>query len=447
MLRRKISTLLERKLRSGDKTIIVDGARQVGKSFIIRYVGSRLFDNFVEVNFYDDKVGRRLFEDVSTLEDFYLRLSTIENAHLGNKQNTLVFLDEIQVYPQFLTMLKFLHDEGRFTYIASGSQLGIALNETLSKPAGRVEVLHMFPLDFEEFLWANGVGEDSIGHVRLAFFQQTSLEESIHSVYMDLFKRYLLVGGLPDAVNAFIDTHNLVNIRAVHDAIYQVYREDAAQYDSENKLKIRRVYDLVPSYLENKKKRVQFNDIEQKRGRTFASYEDEFEYLVESGITLEVKAVSNPRFPLEETMTKNLLKLYLNDVGLLTNVLYRTNADAILKSEASINLGSVYESVVASELRAHGCSLYYYDNKSKGEVDFIVNNFQQLSVLPIEVKSGKDYSIHRSLTKFVGNPEYHVLQAYVLSNDRLVRVEENILYMPVYYICFFEPFSKDEVII
>ena len=449
MLRRKIQKEITDYLdNKSEKILILDGARQIGKSFIIRHEGKKRFKNYIEIDLYEDKKGDRLFEGTRNKEDFYLRLSTIAGDRLGEKSNTLVFLDEIQAYPDMLTLLKFLRQDDRFTYIVSGSQLGIALNETLSKPGGRIKVVKMFQLDFEEFLWANGVGEEFIDYARQCFMQRAALDEPLHNRIMDLFKKYLLVGGLPDAVNKFVETHNIVEVRLAQKDVYELYKGDASQYDKERKLVIERVYDLVPSYLENKKKRVHFNQIENKKQARAWQYQAEFEYLVKSGICNEVKAVSNPKFPLVESESKNLLKLYLNDVGLLTRLLYQYSISAIMNDEKSVNLGSVYESVVCSELVAHGFPLYYYDNKKKGEVDFLVNDYDLLSVVPIEVKSGKDYSKHASLNTFVATPDYHIEQAFVLSNEREVTQDGKVTYLPVYYAMFFVPSTPpDEVFI
>ena len=449
MLRRKIQKEITDYLdNKSEKILILDGARQIGKSFIIRHEGKKRFKNYIEIDLYEDKKGDRLFEGTRNKEDFYLRLSTIAGDRLGEKSNTLVFLDEIQAYPDMLTLLKFLRQDDRFTYIVSGSQLGIALNETLSKPGGRIKVVKMFQLDFEEFLWANGVGEEFIDHARQCFMQKVALDEPLHNRIMDLFKKYLLVGGLPDAVNKFVETHNIVEVRSAQKDVYELYKGDASQYDKERKLVIERVYDLVPSYLENKKKRVHFNQIENKKQARAWQYQAEFEYLVKSGICNEVKAVSNPKFPLVESESKNLLKLYLNDVGLLTRLLYQYSISAIMNDEKSVNLGSVYESVVSSELVAHGFLLYYYDNKKKGEVDFLVNDYDLLSVVPIEVKSGKDYSKHASLNTFVSTPDYHIEQAFVLSNEREVTQDGKVTYLPVYYAMFFVPSTPpDEVFV
>ena len=367
MLRRKVQTEIAEYLDNGsEKILILDGARQIGKSYIIRHEGKKRFKNYIEIDLYEDKKGDRLFEGTRNKEDFYLRLSTIAGNRLGEKSNTLVFLDEVQAYPDMLTLLKFLRQDDRFTYIVSGSQLGIALNETLSKPGGRIKVVKMFQLDFEEFLWANNVGEEFINHARQSYMQRVSLDEPLHNRMMDLFKKYLLVGGLPDAVNKFIETHNIVEVRSAQKDVYELYKGDASQYDKERKLVIERIYELVPSYLENKKKRVHFNQIENKKQARAWQYQAEFEYLVKSGICNEVKAVSNPRFPLVESESKNLLKLYLNDVGLLTRLLYQYSISAIMNDEKSVNLGSVYESVVCSELVAHGFPLFYYDRPAFG---------------------------------------------------------------------------------
>ena len=440
MLKRKIQEKIVDYLENGSsKILVLNGARQIGKSYIIRHEGQKRFHNYIEIDLIEDKKGDRVFDGVTSKEDFYLRLSTVAGDRMGAKEDTLVFLDEIQAYPDMLTLLKFLKQDDRFTYIVSGSQLGIALNETLSKPGGKIEVVKMYQLDFEEFLWANNVGEEFIGSVRECYRQKMALTETLHKRMMEFFKLYLLVGGLPDAVNAFVETRNIVRVRGAQKEVYELYKGDAGQYDKEHKLKIERIYELVPSYLENKKKRVRFKQIENKSQARAVQYQDEFEYLIKSGICNEVRAVSNPKFPLMESESKNLLKLYLNDVGLLTGLLYQYNISAVMNDLRSINLGSVYESVVCSELSAHGFPLFYYDNKKRGEVEFLINDFDALSVVPIEVKSGKDYDQHASLDAFVQTPDYNIKSAIVLSHERDVLQKGRVTYLPVYYAMFLRP--------
>ncbi len=436
MLYRKIESYIENHfLSKQEKVLIIDGARQIGKSYIIRHTGAKLFTNFVEINLLEDVVGAKIFSNVKSVEDFYLQLSIIAGNKLDTKENTLIFLDEIQEYPQLLTLLKFLKIDNRFNFIASGSLLGVTLAQTTSIPIGSIEIKHMYALDFEEFLIANKFGSFAIETIRRKFEACESLDENIHNKLLDLFKKYLLVGGLPDAVNEYITTQNIVRVRQIQSDIHNFYGLDAAKYDREHKLKIKRIYDMIPSNLEKTKKRIIIKDIESKNKRR-NDYNDEFDYLINAGIALEVKAISNPKFPLIESSGKNLLKLYLNDIGILTNILYRNNIMAILNNEEGINLGSVYESVVASELTAHGHKLHYYDNKSKGEIDYIIDNYDLLSVMPIEVKSGKDYSTHRALSNFAKNAEYQIKIACVLSNEREIKKEGNILYLPIYFVMF-----------
>lgn len=439
MLYRKINTIIEDHLSSdSNKIMLVDGARQVGKTYSIRYVGKKLFQNFIEINMVEDSLGDRLFANIKSINDFYLQVSMLAGDKMGNKKETLIFIDEIQAYPHLLTLLKFLREDNRFTYIASGSLLGVTLAQTTSIPIGSIRKIRMFPLDFEEFLYANKLNSFTIDALRNKFLIKESLDESTHNKLMDLFRKYLLIGGLPDAVNTFIAEHNIHAVRELQAEIHEYYAADASKYDEERKLKIRRIFDLIPSNLENKKKRVVAKQIENKKGKSFNDYQDEFEYLISAGIALNVQAVSTPVFPLVESSGKNLLKLYLNDVGILSGILYGNNIRAILNDERSINLGSVYESVVASELVAHGYKLFYYDNRNKGEVDYLIDDYDSLSTVPIEVKSGKDYTVHSALTSFVQNPDYNIKKAFVLSNSREIATKGIITYLPIYFIMFFQ---------
>ncbi len=448
MLERKFTSFLTTFLmEEPNKILLVNGARQIGKTYLIRYVGQKLFTHFVEINLKEDVEGDQVFADVRTTNDLYMRLSNFYSKPLGNKTDTLVFLDEIQSYPHLMTMLKFLNQESHYRFIASGSQLGVALSETPSVPLGSVTIAQMYPLDFEEFLWATGTGKEWIENIRQSFLDKKALDESTHHILLKRFQYYLLVGGLPEAINNYLADRNMVRVRRTHRDIHDLYRIDASQYDKEHKLKIRKIYDLIPSNLENRKKRIVYKKIEGKTGKTFDDYADEFEYLTNSGVALEVSAISNPRFPLTESDQKKLMKLYLNDVGLLTNLLYELNVNAVLQDIKSINLGTVYESVVAQELAAHGFKLHYYDNKKKGEVDFLVDDYDGLTVLPLEIKSGKDYTEHSALTKFLEIPDYGINRAIVFSNERKVFIKGGVIYLPIYYCMFLKNEHSEESVI
>lgn len=438
MLYRKIEKPIREYLQGPrDKVLVVQGARQIGKSYIIRHIGKQLFTNYIELNLVEDKEGDKQFENVHTVEDFYFRLSLLAGGKMdGDRDNTLVFLDEVQEYPQLLTLLKFLNADRRFTFVASGSLLGIILGATTSIPVGSLRIMDMYPLDFVEFMRANSIGQLAIDVICKKCKEGESLDEALHSRLLSLWKKFLLIGGLPDAVNKYLETNNIVAVREIQRDIMRLYAADASKYDKAHKLVIKRVYELIPSNMENKRKRIVLRDIEEKKNVRFSTYMEEFEYLISSGIAIEAMAISNPKYPLSESVTNNLLKLYLNDPGLLSALLFGREAESVLDDKASINLGALYESGVAAQLKASGRSIFYYDNKKKGEVDFLINDRDRQTVVPIEVKSGKDYKVHSAIVAFVSTAEYGVKRAIVLSNSRMVESDGKVMHMPIYYTPF-----------
>ncbi|MBR4496970.1 MAG: ATP-binding protein [Acholeplasmatales bacterium] len=434
---RKISNYIEEYLTGNEEKILcIDGARQVGKSYIIRELAQKHFENYIEINMADDKVGDKLFANVRTVESFYIEVSVIAGDKLKDRENTIIFIDEIQEYPELLTLLKPLRIDNKYKYICSGSELGITLSKTTLTPMGSIIEKKMYPMDFEEFLIANSVGELVINHMRKCFEEGIPLDEALHNKILYLFKTYLYVGGMPDAVKSFVETKNVSKIREIQKDIINFYSEDASKYDKNHKLVIKRIYDMIPSNIENKVKRIQYKKIENIDDVRYTKYVDEFEYLISSGIALDAKAVSEPKFPLVQSSSKNLIKLYMNDVGLLTSVLYKNNINAILDDETGVNLGAVYETVVAEELKAHNHELYYYDRKKVGEVDYLIDNYDALNVLPVEIKSGKDYKNFRALPKIILDPNYRMTKGYVFNNEREIKKEDKIIYYPIYFIMF-----------
>ena len=434
---RKISNYIEEYLTGNEEKILcIDGARQVGKSYIIRELAQKHFENYIELNMADDKAGDKLFANVRTVESFYIEVSVIAGDKLKNRDNTIIFIDEIQEYPELLTLLKPLRIDNKYKYICSGSELGITLSKTTLTPMGSIIEKKMYPMDFEEFLIANSVGELVINHMRKCFEEGILLDEALHNRILYLFKTYLYVGGMPDAVKSFVETKNVSKIREIQKDIINFYSEDASKYDKNHKLVIKRIYDMIPSNIENKVKRIQYKKIENIDDVRYTKYVDEFEYLISSGIALDAKAVSEPKFPLVQSSSKNLIKLSMNDVGLLTSMLYKNNINAILDDETGVNLGAVYETVVAEELKAHNHELYYYDRKKVGEVDYLIDNYDALNVLPVEIKSGKDYKNFRALPKIILDPNYRMTKGYVFSNEREIKKEDKIIYYPIYFIMF-----------
>lgn len=430
---------IEEKLRDyykndNDRIIIVTGARQIGKSFIIRETAKTYFKNYIEINMQEDKDGDEYFKDVKTTKDFYLQLSALYGEKLNDIKDTIVFIDEIQVYPHLLTLLKPLKKDNRFRYIASGSLLGISLKHEFI-PIGSIEEVKMYPMDFEEFLFANGTSGDVINYLKDCYENKKQVKESIHNLMLNRFKEYLICGGLPDAVKEFVINQNVAKMRNVQNSIYGYYKDDASKYDEVHKLKIKTIYDYLPSYMENKVKRIIFKNIEEIKNANLKRYEDEFDYLISLGISLGVKAISNPVYPLTESMSKNLIKLYYNDVGILSNILYKNNINAILKNDVNVNLGSVYETACAMELSSHGHELYYFDSKKVGEVDFLINDYNNLTVLPIEIKSGNDQYNFKAIPKLVKEP-YNLKKGLIFGNENIIEEKNNLITFPIYMIMF-----------
>ncbi len=437
MFKRKVEMILNDYYSNlNAKIIIIDGARQIGKSFIIRETASHFFANYIEIDLKSDYEGEQLFKNIRTTKSFYLLVGSLFGDKLNSIDDTIIFLDEIQYYPQLITLLKDLKKENRYRYIASGSLLGVTLKHIFI-PMGSIDEVKMYPMDFEEFLWANNVGIEVIEYLRGCFKNKTMVQDAIHKQFLSLFKDYLICGGLPDAVIEYVINKNVFKTREVHSQTFNYYKDDCSRYDLEHKLKISKVYDLLISNMSNKVKRVMFKRIENKNDSNLEKYEEEFDYLVASGIANQTYAVSNPVFPLNESTSKNLVKLYYNDVGILTNLLYKNNIKAILENDNGINLGSVYETVCAMELIAHGHKLFYFDSKKVGEVDFLINDYDNLSVLPIEIKSGKDQNNFRAIPKLVSeNGNYKIPYGYVFGNKNVFELKDNLIILPIYLIMF-----------
>ena len=437
MFRRKISESIKENLTDPDSMILLlNGAKEIGKTLVCREVGRSLFPHFVEVNLQDDYHGEKNFALVHDIREFYFRLTALYGPFLGSYDDTLIFLDEIQVYPHFISMLKPLRADRRFRFICAGSSLGIATRSTFI-PMGSIQPLSMRPMDFEEFLWARGAGQESIDSLRENFAQRKPLSQSSHEFFIKAFKEYLLCGGLPEAVKAFLEEKDVFKTRKIQADIFEQYKRDMSRYDEAHSLKSRRIYDSLLSYTQNKVKRLRAKQIEGDVRATLVKYENEIDYLIDSGSALPANAVSSFRFPLGEWSVKDLMKLYYNDVGILTYLLFKNNVKPFLGDVPAINLGSVYETVVAQELIAHGHQLFYFDSKKVGEVDYLVNDYDSLSILPIEVKSGRTGYEYRALPKLVdpkGN--YRLGQGMVLQNANRLDFADNILTAPIYMVMF-----------
>ncbi len=432
MLNRKIDNYLANYFERTNKALLVTGARQTGKSFSIRHFGETHFESFVEINFIENSDAVGTIRGAKDSRDILLRLSLLANRPLL-KGKTLIFFDEVQEYPEIVTAIKFLVDEGSYRYIMSGSLLGVELNDLRSEPVGYLDIVEMFPLDLEEFVRALGVGDAVIDNLREAFVKLQPVDEFVHRKMMELFRLYLVVGGMPAAVQKYVDTHNLKDVMNEQLAIVRLYKRDITKYDKDRKLYIEEIFDLIPSELNAKNKRFILKNLNENL--KFSRYENSFIWLKDAGVALPVFNVEEPVVPLKLSRSRNLFKLFQNDVGLLACQYAEGIQLRIINDEKSINFGSIYENVVAQELHAHGFELYYFNSKKQGELDFVIE--KNGTTLPIEVKSGKDYQRHNALNNVMNNEGYEIKEAFVFTGENLRR-DGRFNYLPIYLVEFLQ---------
>ncbi|MCM1108640.1 MAG: AAA family ATPase [Clostridium sp.] len=431
MIKRKIDKYIQEFYQNTRNALLIAGARQVGKTYSIRQFG-KTFENFIEINFVNSPEAAELFKGARNSNDILLRLSTISNKPLI-KGKTLIFFDEVQMCPDIVSAIKFLIEDGSYRYILSGSLLGVGLKDLRSEPVGYMGVKEMYPLDFEEFITSTGVGEHVIASLREAWENRQPVDTFIHKKMLELFRLYLIVGGMPAVVSQYLRNNNIQEVMATQRDILHLYKRDIAQYDPDNKLYIEDIFDLIPPELNAKNKRFILKRLNENA--KFERFQNSFIWLANAGVALPVYNVEEPKIPLLLARSRNLFKLFQNDVGLLAAQYAEGIQMRILQGDKDINFGSVYENAVAQELAAHDISLYYYNNKKKGEVDFITE--LSGSVVPIEVKSGKDYMYHHALSNIMDCEEYDIPEAYILSNDNLT-VRGRLVYAPIYMVMFIE---------
>lgn len=431
MLKRKIDRYIRNYYDTTRNALLITGARQIGKTYSIREFG-KSFKSFVEINFLDHPEAVDVFKGAKSSADILLRLSAMTTIPLI-KGETLIFFDEVQKCPDIVTAIKFLVDEGSYRYILSGSLLGVELKDLRSEPVGYMGVKDMYPLDFEEFISCVGINDKVIDSLRTAWERRTPVDDFIHTKIMELFRLYLVVGGMPAAVNKYIESNNMQEVMIIQQDIIRLYKRDIAQYDPDNKLYIEEIFNLIPPELNAKNKRFILKRLNENA--KFERYQNSFLWLKNAGVALPVYNVEEPKIPLLLSRSRNLFKLFQNDIGLLAAQYAEGIQLRIIKGDKDINFGSIYENAVAQELVAHGLEPYYYNNKKRGELDFVIELGGK--VLPIEVKSGKDYDTHRALSNIMDCREYDLPEAVVFNNDNLRR-DDKIVYAPIYMVMFLE---------
>ena len=437
MLTRTVDRILIDHFKISKTALLIEGARQIGKTFSIRQFGKK-FKTYIEINFIEQPEAISLFKDLSDTKDLLARLSLFTKQKLI-KRDTLIFFDEVQICPEVITYIKFLVDEGSYNYILSGSLLGIEINDLRSVPVGYLTIKRMFPLTFREFALNLGLNSSILENLETSFKEKKPVDDFIHKKMMELFRVYLVVGGMPAAVNRYIETNNLNEVIDIQNQIVNLYKKDITQYDKNNKLAIAQIFELIAPQLNSQNKRFIIKDI--KSGVKFDRYENSFLWLKDAGVALPVYNVETPKIPLKLSKSRSLFKLFMSDVGLLASEYSQGIQLKIISGDDKLNYGAIFENYIAQELTACEHDLYYYNNKKRGELDFLIEYDGE--VLPIEVKSGKDYKVHRALSNIMDCGEFNLNKALIFNNSNL-KVEGKLTYAPIYMAMFLKQEIKDE---
>ncbi|NMN02112.1 ATP-binding protein [Bifidobacterium panos] len=438
MLKRKAwDRLVSWKNSQNRKALMLTGARQIGKTTLVRQFGAQYYDSFAELNFLMDSTACAIFDGPLDANTVITNLTAYLNMSL-QPGRTLILLDEIQECPRARTAIKFLVEDGRFDYIETGSLLSVKTKQVPSYPVGFEEQYRMYPLDFEEYCLANGVQQSTIDMLREHFDEKKPVSDAVHQTMMRLFQSYIVVGGMPEVVQKYADTHDIAQVTRLQRDLLALYRQDIAKYAEGNEReKIRAIFDAVPSQLDDKNRRFMLADLSKTARQN--RYASSFLWLADAGVTLPCYNVRAPEAPLESNGKRNLFKLFMNDVGLLCA---DSNAQFdILGGGLQVNMGSIVENFVAQELKAHGFGLHYFNGKRYGEVDFVVQSGND--VLPIEVKSGNDWAKHKALDNIMNVDEWNLGQAYVLCKGNVAQ-DGKIAYLPLYMSMFLEPVQLPE---
>ena len=427
---RKDSIIIEEWLKRSDKALLVTGARQIGKTWLIREEIAKSGYRKFEVNFIDQPDLVDYLNVKMSANEFLVKLKMIMPEDC-KPQETVVFFDEIQKCPEIVTKIKFLVEEGSFKYVMSGSLLGVELKGITSVPVGYLTVLTMYPMDFEEFMIANNVSKTTLEMLKAKFETCQPVDEFIHQKLLSLFFIYLIVGGMPDAVKIYIATKDIREVDKIQRDIVALYKEDFSQYESEDKkLKLISIYDIIPAELNKQNKKFVFTMLNKEL--KFDRYENSFLWLKDAGVALPVYNVEAPVIPLKASKSSNVFRLFSNDTGLLTSAYPAETKLELINKNSEVNNGAHFENAVAQQLTANGLEPYFCKKKNIGELDVLVE--MDGKVVPIEVKSGKAYKAHKSLDNFMKISDYHIEKAYVLSVANMEQ-EGSVVYLPI-YMCY-----------
>lgn len=427
MLKRKVSDDIAKWYQSGcNKALLLTGSRQVGKTTSVRMFAKAHYSHFVEINFVKFPRARQAFDGNLDTKTIVTNLSAMGFGPFVEGE-TLVFFDEIQECPNARTAIKFLVEEHRYDFIESGSLLGINYKPVTSYPVGYEQELKMYPLDFEEFLWANGVGTDVIDTLRHCYQKEQPVPAFIHDQISKFYRQHLVVGGMPNVVQTFIDNADFGNVLNVQRSILTTYRADITNYAGKDQVLVKRIFDAIPSQLGKQDKRFILASLE--KGASMRKYEDPTQWLIDAGIAYYSFNTTEFALPFTATENRRLFKLYMVDTGLLSSLLLKGIQFDVLNGNLGVNEGALTENYIACSLSSKGISLHYYDKKSRQELDFIIEENNRITI--IEVKSGSDYKRHASLDAALKAFPEKIERAIVFSPYNIER-QQDVLYLPLY---------------
>ena len=433
--------LLSWKNNPHKKAFCIFGARQIGKTTTVREFAKKHYEHLCEINFFETPKAKEIFDGDLDADTIIMGISAFTKMKLEPKK-TLIFLDEIQKCPNARCAIKFLVEDGRFDYIESGSLLGVNVEDIPSLPVGFEEEHNMYPMSFKEFAAANGIQKETFDYLEDCFKNVKPVSDVIHTTMKKLFYAYLVVGGMPEAVQVFLDTHDIARVIEYQNSILSKYRQDISQYAPQSdKVKIKAIYDSIPSQLAQKNRRFMVNSVD--KNARLLRYQDSFNWLVDAGVALPCYNTSAPIMPLALNEKRSLFKLFSNDVGLLCAASMSDIQFDLLQGDVSVNLGSVLENAIAQELQCNGFELRYYASNKIGEIDFVIKIGNQ--VVAVEAKSGNDYTEHVALKNVLKVADWNIEKAFVLCKGN-VQKKEKITYLPWYMMMFIKQYKIDKMI-
>jgi len=435
MLYRKMFKIIDEWYKNNSRHIFVlEGVRQAGKSFLINEYLKNTKKKYHKIDLIENSSYLKLFSNVESANDIEKIFTIIFGDIKDNGE--IIFIDECQEFPNLLTYMKYMAQNNKHRYILSGSLLGIMLKDIKSIPIGYAEIHTLYPLDFEEYLISTNTSLKLIEDVKKSFINESPIDELIHEHFLNKYYEYLVIGGMPEAINSFLNSQNYTKLFNTQQQIINLYKLDFTKYTSfDNKLYLNKMYDFIPSQLQ-KDQNNRFNISEFDQKKNYNQLLNTVKWFKFSGVAYKINAVSELSISYKFN-EKNLFKLYLNDIGLLVRMLgtlYRNNL--VSKNYKELNMGMLFENFAATELIKHGFIPNYFKQKKNGEIEFIVESKNLNSIIPIEIKSGNDYLTHKSLD-FALNKYKNIKKAYVFC-DKNIKTVGKIIYAPIYTIMFLE---------